>query len=547
MAKGQSLQDPFLNALRKERIPVSIYLVNGIKLQGQIDSFDQFVVLLRNSVSQMVYKHAISTVVPARNVRLPTGDDDLPPLEDAPAGLSRRGRGQGRIVRTAGAAVNARSWSAWGSAAPRNPIASRNSARWRVRPARRCSKCSRVTRKSAGSALPDRQRQGRGTARARRGARRRPRPRRPRAVAQPGTQSREGTRVPRARPQRPDPRHLRAARAHLRRQAAGRARAAQHMSTRLVRGWTHLERQQGRHRPARSGRNPARNRPPPARRAHQDAERAARQGAAAARDHAAGAQAAARCRRSRWSATPTPASRRCSIASRAPTPMRPTSCSRRSIRRCAGCDLAPGLEMALADTVGFVRDLPHELVAAFRSTLQEAREADLLLHVIDAADPERNERIAQVERRARVDRRAATCRRSPCSTRSTARASRRGRNSTQHGRVDRVWLSAHRAQGVDLLLRGVASAPRRDLLPVHAAPAAAGRARAGPALRGGRGARATAPATDGVVELEVSLRRQDLERICREDGHRTARGNRALCRRRRGSYNPPVLATRGAA
>ena len=64
MAKGQSLQDPFLNALRKERVPVSIYLVNGIKLQGHIDSFDQFVVLLRNSVSQMVYKHAISTVVP---------------------------------------------------------------------------------------------------------------------------------------------------------------------------------------------------------------------------------------------------------------------------------------------------------------------------------------------------------------------------------------------------------------------------------------------------------------------------------------------------
>jgi host factor-I protein len=84
MAKGQSLQDPFLNALRKERIPVSIYLVNGIKLQGQIDSFDQFVVLLRNSVSQMVYKHAISTVVPARNVRLPMGDDE-PVAEDVPA------------------------------------------------------------------------------------------------------------------------------------------------------------------------------------------------------------------------------------------------------------------------------------------------------------------------------------------------------------------------------------------------------------------------------------------------------------------------------
>lgn len=70
MSKGQSLQDPYLNALRKDRIPVSIFLVNGIKLQGQIESFDQFVILLKNTVSQMVYKHAISTVVPARNVRL---------------------------------------------------------------------------------------------------------------------------------------------------------------------------------------------------------------------------------------------------------------------------------------------------------------------------------------------------------------------------------------------------------------------------------------------------------------------------------------------
>ena len=77
MNRGQSLQDPFLNALRKERVPVSIYLVNGIKLQGQIESFDQFVVLLKNAVSQMVYKHAISTVVPARNVRF-MGSDAAP-------------------------------------------------------------------------------------------------------------------------------------------------------------------------------------------------------------------------------------------------------------------------------------------------------------------------------------------------------------------------------------------------------------------------------------------------------------------------------------
>ena len=66
--KGQLLQDPFLNALRREHVPVSIYLVNGIKLQGQIESFDQYVVLLRNTVTQMVYKHAISTIVPGRPV-----------------------------------------------------------------------------------------------------------------------------------------------------------------------------------------------------------------------------------------------------------------------------------------------------------------------------------------------------------------------------------------------------------------------------------------------------------------------------------------------
>ncbi len=77
MSKGQNLQDPFLNALRKERIPVSIFLVNGIKLQGQIESFDQFVVLLKNSVSQMVYKHAISTVVPTRNIKTTSIFEDL--------------------------------------------------------------------------------------------------------------------------------------------------------------------------------------------------------------------------------------------------------------------------------------------------------------------------------------------------------------------------------------------------------------------------------------------------------------------------------------
>ena len=76
MSKGQSLQEPFLNALRRERVPVAIYLVNGIKLQGQVESFDQFVVLLKNSVSQMIYKHAISSVVPARNVSVYDDEDE---------------------------------------------------------------------------------------------------------------------------------------------------------------------------------------------------------------------------------------------------------------------------------------------------------------------------------------------------------------------------------------------------------------------------------------------------------------------------------------
>lgn len=75
--KGQMLQDPFLNTLRREHVPVSIYLVNGIKLQGQVESFDTYVVLLRNTVTQMVYKHAISTIVPGRAVTIKYDDKEV--------------------------------------------------------------------------------------------------------------------------------------------------------------------------------------------------------------------------------------------------------------------------------------------------------------------------------------------------------------------------------------------------------------------------------------------------------------------------------------
>jgi host factor-I protein len=76
MAKGQHLQEPFLNALRKEHIKVNIFLVNGIKLHGEIESFDQFVILLKNDVCQMVYKHAISTIVPSKKVKLDVESDE---------------------------------------------------------------------------------------------------------------------------------------------------------------------------------------------------------------------------------------------------------------------------------------------------------------------------------------------------------------------------------------------------------------------------------------------------------------------------------------
>jgi host factor-I protein len=76
MSKGQNLQDNFLNTLRKEHTPVSIFLVNGIKLQGKVDSFDQYVIMLKNTISQMVYKHAISTIVPSKSVKM-TRDDSV--------------------------------------------------------------------------------------------------------------------------------------------------------------------------------------------------------------------------------------------------------------------------------------------------------------------------------------------------------------------------------------------------------------------------------------------------------------------------------------
>jgi host factor-I protein len=80
--KGQSLQEPFLEALRREQVPISVYLVNGIKLQGKIEAYDQFVVYLKNSFSQIVYKHAISTIVPMRKIVLEGFDAEVVATEE---------------------------------------------------------------------------------------------------------------------------------------------------------------------------------------------------------------------------------------------------------------------------------------------------------------------------------------------------------------------------------------------------------------------------------------------------------------------------------
>lgn len=75
---GRNIQDPFLNTLRREKVPVTIFLVNGVKLQGVVSSFDNYCVLLKNSVTQLVFKHAISTVMPSRNIQFGTESDDGP-------------------------------------------------------------------------------------------------------------------------------------------------------------------------------------------------------------------------------------------------------------------------------------------------------------------------------------------------------------------------------------------------------------------------------------------------------------------------------------
>ncbi len=126
-------------------------------------------------------------------------------------------------------------------------------------------------------------------------------------------------------------------------------------------------------------------------------------------------------------------------------------------------ELPDGTEIVLADTVGFVRDLPHELIAAFRSTLQEAREADLILHLIDASDSNRWQRVRQVNSvlkqleadrvpQIRVYNKIDLMDRSPRLT------------SNRDGEGRAVWLSAATGEGIPLLLDAIGDRLRRKTL-----------------------------------------------------------------------------------
>jgi host factor-I protein len=73
-AKGLNLQDNYLNQLRKEKIPVVVYLTNGVRLKGIINGFDNFVILLKENTQSLIYKHAISTIIPEREVEVSLED-----------------------------------------------------------------------------------------------------------------------------------------------------------------------------------------------------------------------------------------------------------------------------------------------------------------------------------------------------------------------------------------------------------------------------------------------------------------------------------------
>ncbi len=170
----------------------------------------------------------------------------------------------------------------------------------------------------------------------------------------------------------------------------------------------------------------------------------------------------------------------------------------------------------LADTVGFVRELPHELVAAFRSTLQEARESTLLLHVIDAADPNRGERIAQVNQ-VLSEVGAGELPQIEIFNKADLIGEAAHVERGEDGSTRRVWLSAQTGEGTDMLIDAIGEFLGPEL--VHrqiVLKPEAGRARARFFAAGAVLAEQALPS--GAVDLEVSMPRRAFEHLCRSEG-----------------------------
>ena len=172
--------------------------------------------------------------------------------------------------------------------------------------------------------------------------------------------------------------------------------------------------------------------------------------------------------------------------------------------------------LVLADTVGFISRLPHELVAAFRSTLQETAEAALLLHVVDAASPERDANIAEVEQVLAQIGAAEVPRLEVYNKIDLLDGAEPRLERDPEGRVHRVWLSAATGVGVELLLQTLQEFFGREHVhgEVHLNPTD-GRLRAllyehGRVLR-------EAPARDGGWELEIELARRDLAQLAKRE------------------------------
>lgn len=178
-------------------------------------------------------------------------------------------------------------------------------------------------------------------------------------------------------------------------------------------------------------------------------------------------------------------------------------------------DLPDARHALLADTVGFVRELPHELVAAFRSTLQEARESALLLHVIDAADPNRSERIAQVNE-VLQDVGAGDLPQIEVYNKADLIGETAHVERGENGGVRRVWLSAQTGAGAELLIEAIGEFLGPELIHRHIVlKPEEGRARAKFFAAGAVLNEKTLPG--GAIDLEVSMPRHAFETLCRSE------------------------------